>query len=53
MRKILFNLVKAIIIMVIINMISNNYFNYSILNIFILTMLGVPGIIVIYLIALL
>lgn len=53
MRKIIYHVVKAVIILVIINLITNNYFSYTILNLFILSMLGLPGVIVIYLISLL
>lgn len=52
MRKILMLFFKSLIIIYIFNIITRNYFTYNILNIFILMMLGLPGIIVIYLISL-
>ena len=53
MRKILMLFFKSLIIIIyIFNIITGNYFTYNILNIFILMMLGLPGIIVIYLISL-
>lgn len=52
MRKILMLFFKSLIIIYIFNIITENYFTYNILNIFILMMLGLPGIIVIYLISL-
>ena len=52
MRKILMLFFKSLIIIYIFNIITGNYFTYNILNIFILMMLGLPGIIVIYLISL-
>ena len=53
MRKMLMLFFKSLIIIYIFNIITGNYFTYNILNIFILMMLGLPGIIVIYLITLL
>ena len=50
MRKILMLFFKSLIIIYIFNIITGNYFTYNILNIFILMMLGLPGIIVIYII---
>ena len=52
MRKILMLFFKSLIIIYIFNIITGNYFTYNTLNIFILMMLGLPGIIVIYLISL-
>ena len=49
MRKMLMLFFKSLIIIYIFNIITGNYFTYNILNIF---MLGLPGIIVIYLITL-
>ena len=40
-------------ILYILNVLTNNYFAFNILNIFILAMLGYPGIIIIYFISLL
>lgn len=53
MRKILLMLIKSFLILYILNLFTNNYFSFNILNIFILMMLGFPGIIVIYILALL
>ena len=53
MRKIILALFKSIIILYILNILTNNYFAFNILNIFILAMLGYPGIIIIYFISLL
>ena len=52
MRKMLMLFFKSLIIIYIFNINTGNYFTYNILNIFILMMLGLPGIIVIYLITL-
>lgn len=52
MRKILMLFFKSLLIIYVINMISGNYFNYNILNIFILMMLGLPGLVIIYFISL-
>ena len=53
MRRIIFVIIRACFIIFILNLITNNYFSYSLLNIFVLSMLSIPGIIVIYLISLL
>ena len=53
MRKFILTLFKSIIILYILNILTNNYFTFNILNIFILIMLGYPGIIIIYFISLL
>lgn len=52
MHKILMLFFKSLLIIYVINMISGNYFSYNILNIFILMMLGLPGVVVIYFISL-
>ena len=51
MRKFILTLFKSIIILYILNILTNNYFTFNILNIFILIMLGYPGIIIIYFIS--
>lgn len=53
MRRILFVIIRAIVILFILNTITNNYFAYNIMNIFILSMLSFSGIIVIYIMSLL
>lgn len=53
MQRVLFVVIRAIIILVILNFFTNNYFSYNLINIFILSMLSLPGIIVIYIISLL
>lgn len=51
MRKFILTLIKSLIVLYILNIFTNNSFSYNILNIFILMMLGFPGIIVLYLIS--
>lgn len=53
MRRILFVITRACIILFILNAITNNYFSYNLINIFVLSMLSLPGIIVIYFLSLL
>ncbi|WP_455683023.1 pro-sigmaK processing inhibitor BofA family protein [Thomasclavelia sp.] len=48
-RKFIVALIKSFIVLYILNIFTNNSFGYNILNIFILMMLGFPGVIVIYL----
>lgn len=52
MRRIVFVIIRAILILFILNMFTNNYFGYTLINIFILSMLSLPGIIIIYIISL-
>ncbi|MCI9629639.1 MAG: hypothetical protein HFE37_02005 [[Clostridium] cocleatum] len=51
MRRFIIALIKSFMIIYILNIFTNNHFDYNILNIFVLMMLGFPGIIIIYLIS--
>lgn len=53
MRRILFVIIRAVVILFIANIITNNYFAYNVMNIFILSMLSFPGIVVIYILSIL
>lgn len=53
MRRVLFVITRAVVILLILNILTNNYFSYNFINIFVLSMLSLPGIIVIYIISLL
>lgn len=53
MRRVLFVITRAFVILLILNILTNNYFSYNFINIFVLSMLPLPGIIVIYIISLL
>ena len=48
MRRVLFVITRAFVILLILNILTNNYFSYNFINIFVLSMLSLPGIIVIY-----
>ena len=48
MKKFIVSFIRAVFILYILNIITNDYFSYNFLNLFILTMLSYPGIILIY-----
>lgn len=53
MRRIIFVVIRAIIILFILNIFTNDYFGYTLINILVLSLFSLPGIIIIYFITLL